>query len=359
MSADQSTEQPSNSGKRVAPPLPPRELDRPLINPPGPLPEGASTVADLAHSESPFVTEPSSSPSSERSAADDAASQSETAATTSPRSQSLFSTPSRYSQTLPTPICYLIPDWDGFENQERIKKAKRLFQTFMGVDDLLRLEGRVIQGVSWFLYITLGGWILSPVMNMVRLFTEHALNLIVHGIEGFSGWIKGGENYKRDLGLKFLNLLVNVFLWLPFKALYLIVRMVTSPLDSARAGFNSEYGCFVSGFLGITSLFGSFILWTALFAAAGPFLALIAPKVGLALLSSGHSAALTHFSAPIFTYLTTHFGLAATAVLQGCVAATTGVLSVLGLNEARRLLNGFFEAFETLNTPSSTPKVSR
>jgi hypothetical protein len=131
--------------------------------------------------------------------------------------------------------------------------------------------------------------------------------------------------------------------------------MLTSPIESSKAGFHSGYGKGMSAFLGTMSIFGSLILWSALILVAGPALAFLATQLGISLTLFGHVGALTRFSSPVMSVLTA-LGFASTPLLTGAVALATPVLAFLGLNEFRRVLYAVLEPEDKIENIATLSK---
>ena len=123
--------------------------------------------------------------------------------------------------------------------------------------------------------------------------------------------------------------------------LRIILRMITSPIESAKAGWNSGYESReINSYLGFVSLTGSFLLWMALCFAAGPFAAMVAAKLGFSFAMFSHVQGLTTLSAPVMNFLVLGgYVSQVSAALTGAVAFITPVLLALGLNEVRRCIN--------------------
>jgi len=206
--------------------------------------------------------------------------------------------------------------------------ALTLFEhTMIHVDDIEDQKGTLI--ALWAAYILLGGWILSPIMNIIKIFTELVPKLLAE----FSACIRHSID---NPVLAFLPAVFHV----GFELIYIVMRMVTSPVESVKAGINSGYGEGWSLFLGAASIVGSLSLWTAIALVAGPLLLLsLSTKLGISLSTLSHSGFLTSFSSPVMAFLTTQLHFAATTALTGAVALSTIVLTLLGLNELRNGLS--------------------
>jgi len=151
----------------------------------------------------------------------------------------------------------------------------------------------------------------SVAINLIKLFSEFLLKLLAE----ISGCMK--DSYKNSRGLFIFYLFFGV-LQLAFEASYVLVRMVTSPFDSAKAALHSGYSEGANQFLWATSIIGSAALWTAFIILSGPFLALLAPKL-ITLL-------------PLASSNTAHIAL-------------TTFLMALGLSEVRKGINEFLVFF--------------
>jgi len=203
---------------------------------------------------------------------------------------------------------------------------------FFGYDDVEFLKGKTkIAGLVLWL---LGGFLLSAVMNVIKLSTEFMIKLFAElcclGKDGVKG---NKEEPLKDKNCGVLGLYGLFRLGeLLFSALHVLVRMGTSPILSMKAALNSGYGEDWGILLACFSLIGSFTIWGTLLFASGPLLALVAPKLSLSLLHTG----LATFSAPIMSF----FDALAT---KGAVALTTFVIFLLGMNEARKGLSAIME----------------
>jgi len=230
--------------------------------------------------------------------------------------------------------------------------------------------------VAWGMIIgygLFGGWLASIVMNLIKLVTEFPLKFsaeLFGIIKDFmfpiprlyekpsSNAHKGNaspEWYQYIDWIRMCLLICTLgfsyfipgLLQVALEAAYLLVRMVTSPIESAHAGFNSGYSPWASKFLGILSIVGSITLWTGLIlVVAGPALAYLAPQLGISLASLSHAPGFfTAFSSPVMHFLTAHLGFAATPNLIGAVTLTTNVLAFLGLNELTRGIHALINAY--------------
>jgi len=210
------------------------------------------------------------------------------------------------------------------------------------------------RGFALFLYVGLGGWVLSPVINVVKAFTELPLKLLAE----FFCWSKDSlrEKYGEGYGINdaatfkamgwYWQVLYFICrtLQLLFAGLHLLVRMVVSPVESAKVAYNAGYTHgWLNQALTIISAVTSTLFWTGFLIGGGPLLLLIAPKLGISLAPVAHSG-LANFSAPVMTFLTTNFGFVVSTALTGVVALSTTLLFFLGLHEARKDLNTFFAA---------------
>jgi hypothetical protein len=236
--------------------------------------------------------------------------------------------------------------------------------------------------VAWGMIIgygLFGGWLASIVMNLIKLVTEFPLKFsaeLFGIIKDFMFPIprlyekpssnahkiqqrregNSSPNWYRYIDWTRMGLLICTLgfsyfvpglLQVALEAAYLLVRMVTSPIESAHAGFNSGYSPWASKFLGILSIVGSITLWTGLIlVVAGPALAYLAPQLGISLASLSHAPGFfTAFSSPVMHFLTAHLGFAATPNLIGAVTLTTNVLAFLGLNELTRGIHALINAY--------------
>jgi len=182
-------------------------------------------------------------------------------------------------------------------------------------------------------YFLLLGWAFAPLMNIIKLVTEFPLKLLAE----LSAWAKDSL-MSRFAILNLILCFIPAVLQFTFEVAHVIMRMLVSPVESAKAGFNSGYGEAFSNFLGVFSIVGSAALWTALVFAAGPLLAFIAPKLGISLAPAAHSGFLTSISSPVLDFLTTQLHFALTPALTAAVAVSTAILAPLGLNETVKMV---------------------
>jgi len=222
-------------------------------------------------------------------------------------------------------------------NEDKLLAALRIFGGYESI--YLYANNRATQDnkkTIFFLkasYWLLLGWAFGPLMNIIKLVTEFPLKLLAE----LSAWAKDSL-MTRYAALNLFLCFVPAVLQFTFEVAHVIMRMLVSPVESAKAGFNSGYGEAFSNFLGTISIIGSAALWTALMFAAGPLLALLAPKLGVSLAPAAHSGFLTSFSSPVLDFLTAQLHLALTPALTAAVAVSTAILAPLGLNETVKML---------------------
>jgi hypothetical protein len=229
---------------------------------------------------------------------------------------------------------------------------------FFGVQDIWRGNGIMMplrtRLFALFLYVWMGGWVLSPLMNLVKAVTELPLKLVAE----FFCWSKDSLREKYGEGIRLSDpatfkamawywqvlYVVCRALQLLFAGLHLLVRMVVSPVESAKVAYNAGYTHgWLNQTLTVMSAVSSALCWLGLLIGGGPLLLLIAPKLGISLAPVAHSS-LAHFSAPITALLTTKLGFVASTALTGAVTLSTTILFFLGLHEARKALNTWFAA---------------
>jgi len=229
---------------------------------------------------------------------------------------------------------------------------------FFGVQDLYNATTSPCMGPiapflaeGGFYYLIMGGWVLSPLMNVVKAVTELPLKLIAeffcwskdslrekYGENGLVGEFKAMAWYWQALYV------VCRTLQLLFAGLHLLVRMVVSPVESVKVAYNAGYTHgWLNQALAVMSAVSSAICWLGLLIGGGPLLLLIAPKLGISLAPIAHSG-LANFSAPITALLTTKLGFVASTALTGAVTLSTTILFFLGLHEIRTALTAYFHA---------------
>jgi len=236
--------------------------------------------------------------------------------------------------------------------------ARNELKLFFGVQDFWPGNGIYMSYRARFFalvfYVFMGGWVLSPLMNLVKAVTELPLKLVAE----FFCWSKDSlrEKYGEGFGLSdpttfkamawYWQVLYVVCrtLQLLFAGLHLLVRMVVSPVESAKVAYNAGYTHgWLNQALTVMSAVSSALCWLGFLIGGGPLLLLIAPKLGISLAPVAHSG-LAHFSAPITALLTTKLGFVASTALTGAVTLSTTILFFLGLHEARKALNTWFAA---------------
>jgi len=234
-----------------------------------------------------------------------------------------------------------------FDERKQLQTAFRIFWGYESIhqyatDDDTRFNRKTIFFLKASYWLLLG-WAFGPLMNIVKLVTEFPLKLLAE----LSAWAK-------DTCLKhwplFLFAAVAAVLQFTFEVAHVIMRMLVSPVESAKAGFNSGYGEAFSNFLGVFSIVGSMALWTALVFAAGPLLALLAPKLGISLAPAAHSGFLTSISSPVLDFLTAQLHLALTPALTAAVAVSTAILAPLGFNETVKMVREGLMAWTSRST---------
>ena len=198
---------------------------------------------------------------------------------------------------------------------------------FVGLADIQKLApGSAERKVAWFFYL-LGGFVLSPTLNIVRFFTEFLMKAISNWLNCMTNELSVGlfaPCGTKDITIE--NRLVWGFFYLLLKPLQivaetvrLLLRTMLSPINSFKAALEGNYyvgklpvGWLLAGLSIVLSL--SF--WTALYFAIGPILL----HMGFSFLAMSQPSALVNLGAGVVSVLTHLFGMVASPALMGTVA---------------------------------------
>ena len=220
---------------------------------------------------------------------------------------------------------------------------------FFGYEYIAAIESPGWRYGVGFLYTLMLGPVFMFLLNTATLFTEFLPKLLSEmlgcGKDRIRSadytdedWPKKAEKFKEMPWRAQVAYGVLRFFEVFFETWFVLGRIVTSPMHSFLAGWNSHYiGLGKSSkVLGIFSLLGSLTIYAGLFLVAGPLLALASMKMGFSFVPMSHFNLVNAVAEPVMTLLTTHLGFTASLNLLGAVAsAVLGTLICLIQGAAR------------------------
>jgi len=227
-----------------------------------------------------------------------------------------------------------------FDHPDKLTVALNVLRIFFGYEYIAAIESTGLRYGVGVLYTLMLGPVFMFLLNTATLFTEFLPKLASEMLGFLKDKIRNGfypnedgspqraDHFKKMPGLAQVAYGVVRFFEVFFETLFVLGRMITSPMNSFFAGLNSNYVGLGKGskVLGIFSLVGSLTIYTALFLLAGPLLALAGVKMGFSFVPMSHFSLANAVAEPVMTLLT-HLGLTASANLLGAVA--TAVLGTL------------------------------
>ena len=215
---------------------------------------------------------------------------------------------------------------------------KILVENMLGLEDN-KSDGRnfinFATALTYTLWKNLAYAIFKTAQNTLKLATEFLPKVITTALSKFLRYAFREEN---DCGwtLKLLATALHIFIGLPVKIFHLIARAITSPIDSATAGWfwGKQGGSKLMGFLAAAlsiavSTAAYAVLVTVLFPlvlAASPILAAKVASIAAPQLASGFSYIGSHIMMPILLPLFAKLSLVMSPVITPAIAGLTAVI---------------------------------
>jgi|GEM_PF-5771093 len=192
------------------------------------------------------------------------------------------------------------------------------------------------KGSGWLFllaYVGLGGFIVTPLINIFTLLTEGLLKFLSEVLYDFSArWLSSSNPFSVMCGL-FLGLL-----FLVSTGAYFLVRTITSPFNSVRDCFKVHAAPALQYLLATTSIICTLGFYLGIATISAPLLVLIGAKLGIASLGVAlQSGALSHVGI-VALVLLKNIGFTITPALTGAASVAFFASITVFLNSMRDVI---------------------